>query len=187
MNWYCDVARGDPVHGPFHDTEHGFPVTGESALFERLALEIMQAGLSWEIVLKKRATLNAAFDDFDVDKVAAYGDADTRRLLADPGIIRNRLKVAALIHNAGVIRSLRASHGGFHGWLTARHPLRRKEWTRLFKKTFKFTGGEIVNEFLMGTGFLPGAHAPDCPTAAAVARQAPPWSTVGEDFFNTMT
>lgn len=180
MNWYCDVARGHPLHGPFHDTEHGFPVTGEAQLFERLALEIMQAGLSWEIVLKKRATLNAAFDDFDVDAVAAYGEADTARLLSDPGIIRNRLKVAALIHNAAVIRSFRASHGGFHAWLTAHHPRDLPDWMKLFKKTFKFTGGEIVNEFLMGTGFLPGAHASDCPVFTVVAAHGPAW--MGEEF-----
>lgn len=183
MSWYCDVARGHPLHGPFHDAEHGFPVTDEAALFERLALEIMQAGLSWEIVLKKRPTLNAAFASFDVDTVAAFGETDTARLLADPGIVRNRLKVHALIHNAQVIQGLRASHGGFHGWLLANHPNRKADWIKLFKKAFRFTGGEIVNEFLMGTGFLPGAHGPDCPAAATVAALDPPWRRAGADFY----
>lgn len=183
MSWYCEVARGHHLHGPFHDTEHGFPVTDEAALFERLALEIMQAGLSWEIVLKKRPTLNAAFASFDVDAVAAFGEVDTARLLADPGIVRNRLKVAALIHNAQVIQGLRASHGGFHAWLLAHHPRRKADWIKLFKKTFKFTGGEIVGEFLMGTGFLPGAHGPDCPVADKVAAFDPPWQRVDAAFY----
>ena len=183
MSWYCDVARDNPVHTGFHDTEHGYPITDEAALFERLALEVMQAGLSWDIVLKKRASMNAAFHDFHVDTVAAYGDADVARLLADPGIVRNRLKVAALIHNAQVIQAMRASHGGFHGWLSANHPRRKPDWVKLFKKTFKFTGGEIVNEFLMGTGFLPGAHGPDCPAFAVVAARNPPWMAAGGDFY----
>jgi DNA-3-methyladenine glycosylase I len=160
---YCEFAPGHPVHGPYHDTEYGFPVTDERVLFERLALEIMQAGLSWEIVLKKRAALNAAFDGFHVDKVAAYGDADVQRLLADEGIIRNRLKVHAIIANAAVVQGLRQSHGGFAEWLAAHHPRGKPEWVRLFKKTFKFTGGEITGEFLMSIGFLPGAHWEGCP------------------------
>lgn len=184
MNWYCDVARGHPLHGPFHDTEHGFPETVEAKLFERLALEIMQAGLSWEIVLKKRDTLNAAFDGFDVDTVAAYGDADVARLLADPGIVRNKLKVAALIENAKRLQALRGSHGGFAAWLAAHHPMKKADWVKLFKKTFKFTGGEIVNEFLMGIGYLPGAHAPDCPVQGAAMAENPPWRNAPDAFYD---
>lgn len=175
MSSYCAIAQVHPLHRDFHDREHGFPITDEAALFERLALEIMQAGLSWEIVLKKRDGLHRAFDGFRVDTVAAYGEADVARLLADKGIIRNRLKVAALIHNALVLQSLRESHGGFHGWLMAHHPAVIADWVKLFKKTFKFTGGEIVNEFLMGVGFLPGAHDADCPVGIAIERGNPPW------------
>src|SRR3954469_21337727 len=97
---YCDAAPGHPWHGPYHDTEYGFPSADERVLFERLILEINQAGLSWLTVLKKRAGFRAAYDDFDIDRVAAYGDADRQRLLSDPGIIRNRLKVDAAIENA---------------------------------------------------------------------------------------
>src|SRR5210317_1333078 len=70
--YYCDFAKGDPVHGPYHDTEYGFPVTDESQLFERLLLEINQAGLNWELILKKRKGFREAYDDFDVDRVADY-------------------------------------------------------------------------------------------------------------------
>src|SRR5690554_686766 len=98
MSHYCDLAPGHPWHGPYHDGEYGFPVTDETALFERLVLEINQAGLSWLTVLKKRAAFRRAFDNFDVDQVAAYGDMERTRLLNDAGIIRNRRKVDAAIH-----------------------------------------------------------------------------------------
>ena len=175
MNWYCDAAPGHPVHGPYHDDEYGVPVSDESVLFERLALEIMQAGLSWLIVLKKRKALFAAFDGFAVDKVAAYGEADVARLLSDAGIIRNRLKIAAIIHNARVVRDMRADHGGFAAWIAAHHPRPLEEWVKLFRKTFKFTGPEVVNEFLMSIGYLPGAHREDCPAYARIAALGPAW------------
>ena len=183
MSWYCDSAPGHPVHASYHDTEYGFPMTEESGLFERLALEIFQAGLSWELVLKKRATTVAAFDGFDVDKVAAYGDGEVERLLADPGLIRNRLKIVSIIENAKRIKALRDSHGGFATWIAAQHPLTLAQWTKLFKKTFVFMGGEVVGEFLMSIGYLPGAHRETCPVFAAIARHDPPWIAVGKDFY----
>ena len=183
MSWYCDSAKGHPWHEPYHDTDYGFPVTDESVLFERLALEINQAGLSWLTVLKKRAAFNAAFAGFDVDRVAAYGETDRARLLADAAIIRNRLKVDAVIHNAKIIQSMRDSHGGFKAWLDAHHPLRKDGWVKLFKKTFRFTGGEITGEFLMSTGYLPGTHRPDCPAYTAAAAQNPPWMTAPAGFW----
>jgi DNA-3-methyladenine glycosylase I len=176
---YCDAAKGHPFHGPYHDLEYGFPLEADNDLFERLILEINQAGLSWLTVLKKRESFRAAYDDFDVDRVAAYGDEDRARLLADAGVIRNRLKVEAAIHNAGMIRELRAVHGSFRGWLDHHHPLPKEEWVRLFRKTFKFTGGEIVGEFLMSTGFLPGAHGPECPVYDRILAVGPPWARAG--------
>ncbi|UNK57798.1 DNA-3-methyladenine glycosylase I [Pseudoxanthomonas daejeonensis] len=175
MSGYCDSAPGHPLHGPYHDNEYGFPQREESVLFERLLLEINQAGLSWETMLKKREGFRQAYDGFDVDKVAAYGQADRARLLADPGIIRNRLKVDAAIHNAGVIGTLRVSHGGFAAWLDAHHPLDKAGWVKLFRKTFRFTGGEITGEFLMSLGYLPGAHRETCPVHARIATLGPPW------------
>lgn len=170
MSSYCDFAPGHPIHGPYHDTEYGFPQRDEPVLFERLILEINQAGLSWETILKKRDGFRRAYDGFDVDKVARYGERARRRLLADPGIIRNRLKVDAAIHNAQVVKGLRASHGGFAQWLDAHHPLSKEEWVKLFKKTFRFTGGEITGEFLMSLGYLPGAHRADCPAMKRIAK-----------------
>jgi DNA-3-methyladenine glycosylase I len=122
MSNYCAFCVGNPVHGPYHDTEHGFPSRDETVLFERLGMEIMQAGLSWEIVLKRRAGMRAAFFGWDVDAVAAIDAAGQAALLADPRIVRNRLKVAAIIHNAQVVQGFRASHGGFAAWVDAHHP-----------------------------------------------------------------
>lgn len=176
MSWYCDFALGDPWHGPYHDREYGFPVSDEAVLFERLALEINQAGLSWLTVLKKRAAFHAAFDGFDVDRVAAYDRADRARLLADAGIIRNRLKIDAVIENARRLGALRDSHGGFAKWLDAHHPRPKEAWVKLFKGTFKFTGGEITGEFLLSTGFLPDSHREDCPVFAEIMALGPPWA-----------
>ena len=175
MTWYCDFARGDAVHGPYHDTEYGFPIEDESGLFERLILEINQAGLNWALILKKREGFRAAYSGFDVDEVAEYREADRARLLADAGIIRNRLKVNAAIENARVIRSMRGSHGGFARWLAAHHPMTKAEWVRLFRKTFRFTGGEITGEFLLSIGYLPSPHREDCPVYSEIARLNPPW------------
>ena len=172
---YCDVAPGDPLHGPYHDHEYGFPLRGDAELFERLALEINQAGLSWATILRKRANFRAAFDGFDPETVARYGAKEKRRLLADAGIIRNRLKIEAVVHNAGVVLALRESHGSFASWIDAQHPLTKDQWVKLFRSTFRFTGGEIVNEFLVSTGWLPGAHAPACPIAGKIAVARPPW------------
>jgi len=163
------------VHRLYHEGEYGFPTTEESVLFERLILEINQAGLSWLTILKKRAAFRSAFADFDVDSVAAFGPPDVERLLADPGIIRNRLKIEAAAENARRIQALRNSHGSFAGWLDAHHPRSAQDWTRLFRQTFRFTGGQIVNEFLMSVGYLPGAHEPDCPVFARILEHSPPW------------
>lgn len=178
MSSYCDFAAGHELHGPYHDTEYGFPLEDETGLFERLLLEINQAGLSWELILKKREGFRRAYDGFDVDTVAAYGEADRARLLADARIVRNRLKVNAAIHNASVIRAMRESHGGFAAWLNAHHPLDKNNWVKLFRNTFKFTGGEITGEFLMSIGYLPCPHRPECPVYNRIVKLNPPWMNV---------
>ena len=172
---YCAIAPGHPWHGPYHDREYGFPQVDNAVLFERLCLEINQAGLSWLTVLKKRSAFRDAFRGFDPATVAGFGARDRRRLLADAAIIRNRLKVDAVIENAGRVLELIARHGSFDGWLRAHHPLSKPAWVKLFRKTFKFTGGEITGEFLMSLGYLPGPHHPDCPVFERIARQRPPW------------
>ena len=173
---YCDFVKSGkahPVHVAYHDTEYGFPSSDERVLFERLILEINQAGLSWETILKKREGFRAAYDEFDVDRVAAYGDEEVARLLNDPGIIRNRLKVAAAIHNAKVIQQLRSEHGSFHAWLQIHRGNDKAAWCKLFKATFKFTGGEIVGEFLMSLGYLPGAHDANCAVGHSLGAARP--------------
>ena len=175
---YCTEFPDHPWHRPYHDNQYGFPIADDNRLFERLVLEINQAGLSWLTILRKKQNFHDAFDGFDIATVAAYGEVEVKRLLSDAGIIRNRLKVAAAIENARRIQGLGASHGGFKGWLDAHHPLDKPAWVKLFKQTFKFTGGEITGEFLMSTGYLPGAHDADCPVAAEIAALEPPWMTV---------
>ena len=172
---YCLAAPSHPLHGPYHEHEYGFPADDESVLFERLVLEINQAGLSWLTILKKREAFRRAYGGFDPEVVAHYGKAEHKRLLADAGIIRNRLKVDAAIANAQRILELRKTHGSFAGWLAAHHPRTRDEWVKLFKHTFRFTGGEIVGEFLMSIGYLPGAHAPSCPVYSQILERRPPW------------
>jgi DNA-3-methyladenine glycosylase I len=183
MSWYCDVAPGHPFHGPYHDGEYGFPLADDAELFERLSLEVFQAGLSWLIVLKKREALRAAFRGFDPATVAGFDDADRERLLGDSGIIRNRRKIDAVIENADRVCSLQSTHGSFANWVAAQHPMRKPDWVKLFRETFKFMGGEVVGEFLMSTGYLPGAHREDCPVFRRIAKQQPPWQMVGEAFY----
>jgi DNA-3-methyladenine glycosylase I len=178
MTTYCDYCMSHPedtFNKSYHDTQYGFPIENDDELFERLVLEINQAGLSWITILKKADNFRKAYDKFKISKVAKYDEADRARLLADAGIIRNRLKVNAAIVNAQKILELKKEFGSFKGWLDAHHPLTKDEWTKLFKRTFVFTGGEIVNEFLMSTGYLPGAHTPDCPIYKRVASLRPAW------------
>jgi len=178
MTSYCDYCNSHPedtFNRTYHDTEYGFPLKNDNLLFERLILEINQAGLSWITILKKAENFRKAYDGFDIEKVANYSDIDRVRLLADAGIIRNRLKVNAAIVNAQKVRELQKEHSSFRAWLDANRELSKEEWVKLFKKTFVFTGGEIVNEFLMSTGYLAGAHDESCPTYRKVASLRPAW------------
>lgn len=178
---YCSaVERMHPesrkeLHKKYHDNHYGFPIHDDNELFGRLIMEINQAGLSWETILKKEEGFRKAYDDFNIEKIAAYGEEDRERLLSDPGIIRNKLKVNAAIENAKTIIELQKEFGSFEKWLEHHHPKALQEWMKLFKKTFKFTGGEIVNEFLMSIGFLKGAHAEDCAVNEAILKHDPMW------------
>jgi len=184
---YCRKAPGHEWHGPYHDTEYGFPSDDDVVLFERLCLEINQAGLSWLTVLKKRAAFNVAFRGFEPTVVAAFGEGDRARLLADAGIIRNRLKVDAVIENARRVVRIQKEYGSFHAWIEAHHPLPKPEWVALFRRTFRFMGGEIVGEFLMSTGWLPGAHDADCPVRTRILALAPPWCRTGSRDLDNQT
>jgi DNA-3-methyladenine glycosylase I len=178
MTSYCDYCISHPedtYNRVYHDTQYGFPIHDDNLLFERLILEINQAGLSWITILKKAENFRRAYHGFEIARVANYGESDRARLLADPGIIRNRLKINAAIVNAQKIRELQKESGSFEKWLDMHYPLSKDDWTKLFKKTFVFTGGEIVKEFLMSTGYLAGAHDESCPMFKRVASLRPAW------------
>lgn len=166
------------LHQQYHDHHYGFPIHDDDTLFGRLILEINQAGLSWELMLKKEEAFKKAYDNFSVKKVAAYTDIDRNRLLNDAGIIRNKLKINAAIENAKTILQLQKEYGSFENWLIKHHPQTKEQWVKLFKKTFKFTGGEIVGEFLMSIGYLPGAHDASCPVYQTILAHHPVWLTV---------
>lgn len=178
MTTYCEYVRAHPedeCNRRYHDEEYGFPLVEDDALLERLALEINQAGLSWITILKKKDNFQHAFEGFEVARLAAYGEKDIARLLADAGIIRNRRKIEAVIENARRILEIQKEHGSFKAWLDSHYPRNLEEWVKLFKQTFVFTGGEIVGEFMVSTGYLPGAHDPDCPAYKRIAKLHPAW------------
>ena len=163
------------LHKNYHDNHYGFPLHDDNELFGRLLLEINQAGLSWEIILKKEPAFRKAFSNYDVKKVASYKEKDRERLLNDAGIIRNRLKINAAIENAKVILFLQKEYGSFDKWLEMNFPKTLPEWVKLFRKTFTFTGGEIVNEFLSSIGYLQAMHDDECPAYKKIIKQNPMW------------
>lgn len=176
---YCDYINNNIseqtdflLNKEYHDNHYGFPIDSDDELFGRLLLEINQAGLSWTLMLRKQASFRTAYAGFSIEKVAAFNESDRERLMQDAGIVRNRLKINAAIVNAQKILELQKEYGSFKAWINANHPLTKAEWIKLFKKTFKFTGGEIVNEFLMSTGYLPGAHSPECPVYQKIEQLA---------------
>tara|TARA_B100000965_G_C19511194_1_gene722001 strand:+ start:226 stop:768 length:543 start_codon:yes stop_codon:yes gene_type:complete len=170
---YVHQSDAHPLHKKYHDKAYGFPIYSDNELFGRLLLEINQAGLNWLTILKKEENFRKAYSNFEIEKVANYQEEDCERLLQDAGIIRNKLKVNAAIYNANVILELQKEFGSFKNWLDQHHPLDLKNWVKLFKKHFKFTGGEICNEFLMSTGFLSGAHENDCPVYQEIEKLNP--------------
>ncbi len=177
-NSYCKFVselEKDNIHVKYHDTQYGFPIKTDEELFGRLLLEINQAGLSWNTILMKKDNFKDAYSLFELETVAKYKEKDITRLLNDKGIIRNKLKVNAAIYNAKVILELQKEYGSFKNWLDHNHPLKLDEWVKLFKKYFKFTGGEITKEFLMSTGYLKGAHHNSCPIYKKIIKLSPPW------------
>lgn len=170
---YCEYVKDlpdDNLHRIYHDTQYGFPINDDNELFGRLILEINQAGLSWDTILKKQDNFRTAYDDFNIRKVANYGVNEVDRLLNDAGIIRNKLKVNAAIQNANAIIKIQKEHGSFMKWLEMNRSLLIEDWVKLFKKKFKFTGGEITKEFLMSTGYIDGAHTEDCHTYKIISK-----------------
>lgn len=173
---YCEAVLlmdKNNVHRIYHDNYYGFPIYDDNELFERLVLEINQAGLSWPTILNKQENFKKAYKDFNIKKVAAFKEKDFERLMNDSGIIRNRLKINAAIENAKTILKIQKEFGSFKKWLDHHHPKTKEEWVKLFKTTFRFTGGEIVNEFLMSTGYLAGAHIESCPVFKKIMKSKP--------------
>jgi len=177
---YCDAVRTmdkNNVHKIYHDTAYGFPIDSDDELFGRLILEINQAGLSWSTILNKQESFRKAYKNFNIKKVAAFKEKDFERLMNDAGIIRNRLKINAAIENAKTLLNIQKEFGSFKKWIDHHHPKTKNEWVKIFKTTFRFTGGEIVNEFLMSTGYLPGAHIESCPVYKKVVKAKPAFLT----------
>ncbi len=174
------AGRTDPLYLAYHDEEWGVPSHDDRHLFEMLILEGAQAGLSWSTILKKRANYRRAYDRFDPRKVARYGVADQRRLLADAGIVRNRLKVAASILNARAFLAVQEEFGSFseYAWsfvggspivnsrkslrdIPPRTPESDAFSKALLKRGFKFVGSTIMYAFMQATGMV-NDHQTDC-------------------------
>lgn len=149
----------------YHDCHYGVPIMGDNELFCRLVMEINQAGLSWHTILVKEQNFRKAYHNFDIKKVAKYSEKDFMRLMGDAGIIRNRLKINAAIYNAQKLVEIQKECGSFRKWLDVQAKechQDKKLWLALFKKNFKFVGGEIVGEFLMSIAMLEGSHGKEC-------------------------
>lgn len=177
---YCDAietmaAAERELHRHYHDTKYGFPIADDNELFGRLILEMNQAGLSWTTILKKEEHFRAAYAGFEIERIAAFRELDVLQLLGNAGIIRNRAKINAAIENARTVLLLQKEYGSFKAWLDAHHPRPLEAWVPLFRHRFRFTGGEIVKEFLMSTGYLPGAHHQQCPVYHHILQHNPPW------------
>ncbi len=175
---YCEAIKAEKFsakHQHYHDHLYGFPEQDDNALFGRLLMEINQAGLSWDTVLNKSESIQRAYANFEIATVANFTEDDILTLLQDPGIIRMRKKIEAAIYNAQQIQLLQKEHGSFYNWLNAQHPQKEEDWIKCFKKIFKFTGKEITKEFLMGIGYLKGAHVPECPLYNKVLKSQPKW------------
>jgi DNA-3-methyladenine glycosylase I len=178
MSSYCRAIRAQQLsdhHQIYHDQSYGFPPRNDHELFGKMLMEINQAGLSWDIVLKKKESIKAAYADFDIATIAQFNDHKIGEMLQNPGIIRMRAKINAAIYNAQKILELQQSHGSFMQWLNEQSPKPIEDWVKLFIKTFKFMGKETTKEFLLATGYLEGAHEHTCPVHSIIVKQKPRW------------
>lgn len=178
----------DPLYVAYHDEEWGVPERGNRALFERLLLEGFQAGLSWRTILHKRENFRHAFDGFDPERIAAYGPNDLARLLADPGIVRNRLKCEAAVSNARAVLATMDEPGGFSGLVWSFAPAPRPARfgalsdipattgesdamsKELKRRGFRFVGSTICYAFMQSAGLVDD-HVADCHRAQVIDRQ----------------
>lgn len=169
MHPYCIYIKGivdkNDVDKIYHDNHYGVVINDDNELFCRLVMEINQAGLSWHTILVKENNFRNAYHNFDIKKVARYKEKDFTRLMNDAGIIRNRLKINAAVYNAQKLVEIQKDFGSFRKWLDIQAKecqSDKQAWLTLFKKNFKFVGGEIVGEFLMSINMLPGSHGKEC-------------------------
>jgi DNA-3-methyladenine glycosylase I len=148
-------ASPDPAYAEYHDREWGVPVRDERALFELLALEGAQAGLSWATILRKREGYRRAFAGFDAERVARFGDADVARLVADAGIVRHRGKIESVVTNARALLRVREERGSFADWLweLAGGAPRVNRWRSLREVPAQTTASAAMSKALLGRGF----------------------------------
>ena len=159
---YCSSLPDNDIHKRYHDEEYGFEEKNSNLLFERHSLEIFQAGLSWDIILKKRTYFRHAFNNWDLQLVSQYKTKEIEKLMRNDKIVRHRLKIESIIYNAKVILEIEQQHKSYYHWLTQFKDKSIEDCVLIFKKKFKFVGTEIVKEFLQGICILNGAHDFDC-------------------------
>lgn len=161
----CRWAATDALLADYHDREWGRPIRTDAGHLERMALEVFQCGLSWKIVLVKRPAFRKLFKQFDVKRVASFKARDIERLCKDPSIIRNRMKIKAIVENARAFLKIADVHGSYRKWfdaLPSATPREQKALFPLFKDTFKFMGPETTKCYLMGVGKIDLPHEPQC-------------------------
>ena len=191
MKSRCEWCGSDPLYVAYHDREWGVPVHDDRRLFEFLVLEGAQAGLSWLTILKKRENYRRAFDSFDVERIAAYGPRDVRRLLDDPGIVRNRLKIEATVRNARGVLALRDEYATLDAFVWRyvdgtpvqnawKHiteiPATTKQSDQMSKdlrgKGFNFVGSTICYAFMQAVGMV-NDHVTSCFRHQEIAGSSP--------------
>ena len=160
---FCANLPADNPHVIYHNTEYGFPVKDDRILFAALLWEIMQAGLNWGTILRKRPYFQAAFADYDIARIAQFDETKILALMNDAQIIRHRRKIEAVIFNAQTVLRLQEEYGSFYAWIETQKNQNFDQLLKTFKKHFHFVGKEILREFLLSTGFLPDAHDENCP------------------------
>ncbi len=157
----CKWCEGDPLLEEYHDKEWGILAKSDDELFERMSLQIFQAGLNWKLILQKRKNICEAFAGFRIDLVSRFTDDDYHALLNNPGILRNRQKIGAVLQNAKAIVEIREKHGSFQNYLDS-IPTELSEYRKEFRKTFKFMGPEITRMFVFNIGKITPPHEPQC-------------------------
>ena len=188
---YCMWDYGSELNVRYHDTEWGVPLHDDRGQFEFLSLEAMQCGLSWELIIKKREILRECFENFDYDKVAAYGEADIERILNTEGMIRARRKIEAVISNALAFQKVREEFGTFSeylwafsggktilynkhadGWIPASNGLSEKISKDLKRRGFKFVGPVVIYSHLQACGMI-NDHDKNCPCYKTLTEKYP--------------